>query len=56
MRVRKMSEADRGAIGKRGRQYVAANYDRNVLADRYLEILTRLARRGVLARQRPVSA
>jgi glycosyltransferase involved in cell wall biosynthesis len=36
--------AARQAMGRRGRAYVAANYDRAKLADRYYRLLTALAR------------
>jgi hypothetical protein len=39
-----MSDGERRAMGRRAREYVAANYDRVALADRYLGILTDLAK------------
>lgn len=56
LRVRTMSAAERAQMGKRAREYVTANYDRRALAERYLEILSRVARRRALAAQRLVSA
>ncbi|MGQ0703339.1 MAG: glycosyltransferase family 4 protein [Gemmatimonadales bacterium] len=37
-------EPERAAMGARGRAFVAERFDRRHLADRYLELLTRLAR------------
>jgi glycosyltransferase involved in cell wall biosynthesis len=34
----------RAALAARGRPFVAAHYDRNVLAERYLTVLERAAR------------
>jgi colanic acid biosynthesis glycosyl transferase WcaI len=41
--IRSMSAEARAAMGERGRAYVRDNYRREVLADRYLEILRRVA-------------
>jgi colanic acid biosynthesis glycosyl transferase WcaI len=47
LRARSLSAPERAAMGRRGRRYVAAHYSRETLADRYLEILERLAGRPV---------
>jgi colanic acid biosynthesis glycosyl transferase WcaI len=41
--IRSMSPAERLAMGQRGRSYAQESYRREVLADRYLEILQRVA-------------
>jgi glycosyltransferase involved in cell wall biosynthesis len=46
LKVRAMSADDREAMGGRARRYVAAHYDRIVLADKYFEILKKVAERG----------
>jgi colanic acid biosynthesis glycosyl transferase WcaI len=45
LRARSLSAPERSAMGRRGRRYVAAHYNRETLADRYLEILERVAGR-----------
>lgn len=44
-RVRSMPAEERAAMGQRARAYVQMNYSRETLADRYFEILERLATR-----------
>ena len=56
LQVRAMSDAERAHMGRRGREYVAANYDRRLIAERYLAILSRVARRKALGVRRLVSA
>lgn len=43
LRLSRMSADERGLLGRRGREYVARNFDRGVLADHYLTILNRAA-------------
>jgi colanic acid biosynthesis glycosyl transferase WcaI len=43
LRLRALPDAERAEMGRRGRAYVRAHYAREVLADRYLEILRRVA-------------
>jgi colanic acid biosynthesis glycosyl transferase WcaI len=42
-----MTEAQRRELGSRGRDYVARTFDRRLLADRYLDLLARVAGREV---------
>jgi colanic acid biosynthesis glycosyl transferase WcaI len=49
--LRQMSAPERDAMGARARRYVADNYNRTALADRYFEILTRLAAQPSGARE-----
>lgn len=42
-RLQAMGDADRAAVGRRGREFVVERYDRERLADRYLEILEAVA-------------
>jgi len=44
-RALRMSPADRAAMGKAGRRFALAEYDRTALAQRYLTMLTRVAAR-----------
>lgn len=43
LQVRHMSAPEREAMGARARRYVAENYNRRILADKYFEILLQLA-------------
>jgi glycosyltransferase involved in cell wall biosynthesis len=45
LEMRSMDETERRAMGRRAREYVAANYDRTNLADRYLKLLETVAAR-----------
>lgn len=47
LRLRAMSAAERAEMGARGRAYVREHYDRRRLAERYLGILTDVARSAV---------
>lgn len=40
-----LDPAERSEMGRRGRTYVTQNYDRTLLADRYLQILTAVVKR-----------
>lgn len=51
LRVRHMSAPEKEAMGARARRYVAENYNRRTLADRYFEILARLASQPRRARE-----
>jgi glycosyltransferase involved in cell wall biosynthesis len=46
LRVQAMSDTEREAMGRRAREYVSLHYDRLALADKYLEILRMVAKRG----------
>jgi colanic acid biosynthesis glycosyl transferase WcaI len=46
LRLRAAPAAERAEMGRRGRAYVQAHYARERLAERYLELLLRLAREG----------
>jgi glycosyltransferase involved in cell wall biosynthesis len=46
VRILSMPTETRAEMGRRGSQHVAAHFSRSVLADRYLEILTRVAARA----------
>ena len=39
LRLRAMTSSERAAMGEKGREYVLANYRRESLADRYLDVL-----------------
>jgi glycosyltransferase involved in cell wall biosynthesis len=52
-RIRSMTPSARLAMGERGRIHVRDNYQREVLADRYLEILGRVAAASSRPRHRP---
>lgn len=56
LRLRAMGERERGAMGAAGRQYVVENYNRDVLAARYLEILANVARGSLTPRSTGTSA
>ncbi|HJQ11886.1 MAG TPA: glycosyltransferase family 4 protein [Gemmatimonadaceae bacterium] len=54
LKLRAMSAAERAAMGKKGREYVLANYRRETLADRYLDVLYDVAsQRSTRAVKRP---
>lgn len=49
LRLRAMPAAERAAMGEMGRAYAIAHYSREVLADRYLDLLLRLTGRSAEA-------
>lgn len=50
VRLRDMGNDERQSLGQRGREYVARNFDRGVLARRYLDALRRAAADGARSR------